>query len=228
MGLLQIPDIVFDVDDVLRSQGADPAILRARRPALVTLAEKAIQEGSPLLHPQVAFREFPVSGIRHDQLVLEGGFFRSAFLVKNLARAQKVVVILATVGDELEKHVLDIGSADILYALALDGVGSAAVEALANAACRYFETAVPEQGLQASIPFSPGMVGWSVEDGQKDIFRLMDGSESGVRLTESSMMIPRKSLSLVMGMGSGMTTAEKTCDYCPMQTSCRYQERFET
>ena len=39
MELLQKLELIFDVDAVLRGQGADATILRARRPGLVKIAE---------------------------------------------------------------------------------------------------------------------------------------------------------------------------------------------
>lgn len=90
---------------------------------------------------------------------------------------------------------------DLVYALALDGLGSAGVESLANAACRQFEIEAEEQHLEATIPLSPGMIDWSVEEGQPQIFDLLPAEEIGVKLTPSWVMIPRKSLSMVMGIG---------------------------
>ena len=52
MELQQNLDLIFDVDAVLRGQGADAAVLRARRPGLVKVAEKAMQESFSLLVSQ--------------------------------------------------------------------------------------------------------------------------------------------------------------------------------
>jgi hypothetical protein len=52
------------------------------------------------------------------------------------------------------------------YSLALDGLGSAATEALANAACTQTETEAKADGMQASIPLSPGMEGWPTGQGR--------------------------------------------------------------
>ena len=116
----------------------------------------------------------------------------------------------------------------MVYALAMDGAGSAAVEALANAACRYFEKQALEEGLQASIPFSPGMTDWAVADGQPQIFQLLGESGSIVTLTPSCIMVPKKSLTMVMGIGADLTSASKTCDFCSMRDSCRYQDHYAT
>ena len=58
MELQQNLELIFDVDAVLRGQGADAAILRARRPALVKVAEKARQESLAFLSPKVIYQEY--------------------------------------------------------------------------------------------------------------------------------------------------------------------------
>jgi hypothetical protein len=223
MELQQSLELRFDVDAVLRGQGADAARLRARRPALVRAAEAALQEGLPLLRPKVVYREFAVRGVKHERLLLGGGsYLESRLLVRQLASASRAVVILAAIGDALEKRVAETWEADMIHALALDGVGSAAVEALANAACLHFEQQAAERGWQASIPLSPGMADWPVETGQPQIFGLLGEETAGVRLTPGCVMIPRKSLTMLMGFGAALEAAGRTCDYCAMRATCRY------
>ena len=222
-------DLIFDVDAVLRGQGADPAILRTRQPALVTVAEKARQDSLAFLEPKVVYQELAVEGVLHERLLLEGKHKLDSRLVTgHLAKANRVIAILATIGDKLEEHVSQIWDSDMVYALAMDGAGSAAVEALANAACRYFEKQALEEGLQASIPFSPGMTDWAVADGQPQIFQLLGEGGSIVTLTPSCIMVPKKSLTMVMGIGADLTSASKTCDFCSMRDSCRYQDHYAT
>jgi len=57
MPLIKNWNLVLEVDQVLRAQGADPAILRTRRPALVEIAQQALEEGLPLLEPAVLYGE---------------------------------------------------------------------------------------------------------------------------------------------------------------------------
>jgi hypothetical protein len=227
MELQQNLDLVYDVDAVLRGQGADAAVLRARRPALVEVAERARQESLSLLIPRVVYREYAVAGVQHERLLLEGGSrIESKLLAGQLAAASKVIIMLATIGSELEERVSKIWDADMVYALALDGAGSGAVEALANAACLYFETQAAAKGLQASIPFSPGMVDWSVSEGQPQVFELLGPDGAIVNLTPSFIMIPRKSLTMVMGLGTNLDSSGHTCDFCTMRSTCRYQEHY--
>jgi hypothetical protein len=227
MELQQSLDLIFDVDAVLRGQGADAEVLRARRPGLVRVAEEAMQESFSLLQPKVVYQEFATESVQHERLILNNGLMlKSKLLVQHLAAASQIIVILATIGEVLEQHVSRIWDANMVYALALDGAGSAAVEALANAACQYFEEKAAGEGLQVSIPLSPGMVDWPVSEGQPQIFQLLGEAGTAVQLTPASVMIPKKSLTMVLGIGADMKSSGRTCDFCVMRQTCRYQDHY--
>jgi hypothetical protein len=136
--------------------------------------------------------------------------------------------MLCTIGPELEEHASRVMSSEMVRGLALEGAGSAATEALANSACRLFELEAETEGLQASIPLNPGMIGWTVSEGQPQIFSLLEGAQVGISLTPAAVMVPRKSLSMVLGLGPGMTNAGRTCDFCAMRETCRYQDHYDS
>jgi hypothetical protein len=46
-----------------------------------------------------------------------------------------------------------------------------------------------------------------------------------VTLNDSFLMIPRKSISMVLGIGSIPFTAGRPCDFCGLRETCRYQNR---
>jgi len=220
MPILRDWDLKLDVDQVLRGQGANPAVVRTRSPRLVELAGRALVEGLPLLEPVVLYHQFAVEAFQHDRLMLAGGATLTGSLVaQHLARSQYVLAVLCTIGDALERRARELVATESLYALALDGLGSAAAEELANSACRYFEA----DGMQSTIPLSPGMIGWPVEESQHQIFALLDASRVGVVLTESSVMTPVKSISMVLGLGHDVSSDSRICDYCTMRETCRYR-----
>ena len=220
-------ELEIGVDDVLRGQGADPMIVRKRSPHLITVAERAIQEGLLLIQPSVCYREYRLQDVWHERLIFVSGEHLSGKLVaRHLAAAQRIAIILCTIGDRLEKRSAEVWASDMVYSMALDGVGTAAVEALSAAACQYLSQQAESQGLQASIPISPGMIDWSVGEGQEQIFRLLEGEQAGVILTESFLMIPRKSATMVVGIGPNFITDGRACDFCNMRNKCRYQDQY--
>jgi hypothetical protein len=226
MPVLSNWELIIDADQVLRGQGADPAKIRQRSPRLIDLAERAIEEGSSLLKPALLYRRMEVDHVIHERIRLKGGGeLKGKLPATHLAPASEVLVILCTVGSDLEKRISQVMKTDLVYGLALDGLGSAGVEALTNAACRQFEIEAEMKHLEVTIPLSPGMMDWSVEDGQPQIFKLLPAEEIDVELTSSVVMVPRKSLSMVMGIGKQMITSGSICDYCSMAETCRYRDR---
>lgn len=227
MPVLEGWQLSIDVDQIFRRQGADPNIIRTRSPKLVQYAEKSLDVGRSLIEPKLLYKRVSIEEIRHEKLILEDGNSLSGRLITDhFAPASEVLVILCTIGSQLEEEVTRSMEKETLQALALDDYGSAAVEALANSACRRFEEEGKSQHLNTSIPLSPGMEGWPVEIGQPQIFRILPSDEIDVRLTDSYLMIPRKSLSMIIGVGEGQMLTGTTCDYCSLKETCRYQDHF--
>jgi len=215
----------LDVDSVLRGQGADPTLIRSRKPAVVTFAGRALDEGMSLLDPIVIYRTLQVESVRHERIALQGGaLFTAKLVAEHLSGAQEIVVIAATIGSGVEDLTSQMLNHDPMYALALDGFGNAAIETLAIAICRHFSEAASAEGMSASIPVSPGTMGWPTEVGQKEIFGVLHTDKFGLKLSSYGVMIPRKSLSMVVGLGPEMEQGANACTYCSMQGSCRYQD----
>jgi hypothetical protein len=226
-------NLQLTTDQVLRAQGADPDTIRSRRPALVSTTEVAISRGQPLMRPQVLYKKYKVKHFVHERLELipddtkQGNYSLSGQLIaEHLTQAHEVIVILCTIGSDLDNTVSSLFNVDPIAALALDGVGSAAVEMLAIQACNYFEIQAKNDSYNTSIPLNPGMIGWPLDAGQLQIFSLLDCEEIQVSLTESCMMIPQKSLSLVLGIGTDLSAIGSTCEYCSLKGICRYQNHY--
>lgn len=215
----------LNVDMVLRGQGADPNVLRKRSPQLIPIAQDALDEGMKLAQPVMVFERVNVRALRHERLILERGELSGAFVPQRLAAAEQIIALIVSIGDAVESRIAELMEDDPVYALALDGFGSAAVEAIAAQACREFEENAQAQGLKTTIPLSPGMLEWSVDQGQPQIFRLLDANNAGIQLTESFMMLPRKSTSAVLGLGKNISEQRHPCDYCAMNQTCRFQQR---
>ncbi len=210
---------------MLRSLGADPAVVRRRRSSALGVAEQAVAEGTPLLAPVVVSKSFVVTEFRHERLVLgDAGHLSGPLIAEHLHAARSVVVALCSIGPALEEAASSWFAEDPALSVALDGFGSAAVDLLATAMCERVDSSAEAEGLGTTIPLSPGLLGWPVAIGQRQIFALLDTASAGVRLTEGYMMIPKKSTSLVIGVGTDVEHVGESCDYCSMAATCRFRE----
>ncbi len=233
MPILNQWQITLTVDEVLHAQGAEPEAILARRPSFGKVTEEAIALGVPLLTPQVLFEEYPVKQLTHERIELDTdsnsprkSFLTGPLITQHLGRAQKVIVLVCTIGSQLDEMVSSLFKTNPLAAIALDGVGSAAVESLGIQACNYLEERARLQGLNTTIPLNPGMVGWPVEQGQPELFTLLDSEQIQVSLNESCMMTPNKSLSMVLGQGEDVSPVGTACDFCSLKGVCKYQAHY--
>ena len=70
-----------------------------------------------------------------------------------------------------------------------------------------------ERGLGATRRFSPGYCGWSVAE-QQELFSFLPDAFCGVTLTPSSLMIPVKTVSGIVGLGPGVVRSAYHCHVC--------------
>jgi len=106
----------------------------------------------------------------------------------------------------------------------LDSIGSEAVESVANEVNYIICQKAKTLGLRASPRSSPGYGKWDLTD-QTVLFGTTHAYRIGVRLNEHYMMIPRKSVSFGIGIGSVMVNAEDAtpCRRCS-RGGCEYRK----
>ncbi len=217
-------EINLSADDILRGEGADPERIKSRKPALVAAAERSIEEGFRLIHPTAMVETYPVAKHGHGMILLDGpGKLTGPLVVRHLAGARSITAAVCTIGEELEKYSCQIFNEDPLLAMAYDGLGNAAMEALGQQVCRRIAETAQLEMLTVSTPLSPGEPDWPVEIGQPEVFALNAAARQFVRITPGGMMIPKKTISFVVGIGSDMAQDEP-CEVCNLKGTCRYRK----
>ena len=209
---------------VLRTLGADPDTVRRRSSSALKVAEGAVEAGKSLLAPVVLTESFEVEEFRHERLKLGHGHLSGPLVAEHLHAARSVVLAICTIGPGVEEATSRLFADDPALALGLDAFGSAAVDLLGQAMCRIVDEKADASGEHTSVPLSPGLVGWPVASGQRQIFTLLDGDPAGVKLTDGYMMVPKKSTTMVIGVGPEVAHTGESCDYCSMAATCRYRE----
>ena len=182
-----------------------------------------------LLGPAVAYETHPITEIGYQQLSLEGNtVLHGSALSSVLSPAKELAVLVCTIGDKLEEKVTDyFDKSKPLQGLLLDGIGSAATDALIREVCRLIMRGASLRGYQTSSPLSPGGPSFPLSE-QWQLFKLVPAEEIGVRLTSTGLMVPRKSVSMVIGIGPQMKTWTKAeaCARCNFSKTCRYRIRM--
>jgi len=134
---------------------------------------------------------------------------------------------VCTVGPGLEaESARRAGEDQPLDALILDAYGSAAAEVAADALNFKLCAEARAAGVHPGARFSPGYPGWDIT-AQTPLLALLGADALGISLTESLMMLPRKSVSFATRLRPGAPTARndsaRRCARCGM-TKCAYRE----
>lgn len=216
-------ELNLNADDVLRGQGADPTVIRQRSPRLLSYAEQALIIGGALLQPRALVREVPVTAVRHERLLVEGGRLSGSVITAQLGAAASVCAVICTVGEEIENTIHNLEANNPVLAMAVDGLANAAVDELSRQICGRLADQAEAKNLKTSTPISPGSSAWPVEIGQPELFNLLNASVVEMSLNEAFLMHPRKSASFVVGIGQDMTISDP-CELCNLQEVCRFRQ----
>ncbi len=212
----------LEVEHVLRGQGIDPD--RAR-PDVVVAARGVLDEAQSLLAPAALYAILPMRDFQHQRVTLDGGaIFEGPLVARALAGATQVAFAVCTIGPALDERVTALFAEDPVRALALDGAGTAAVGEVTRMVRARICGKASLRELGAGMRASPGQEGWQLEQ-QRVLFSLVPAEEIGVRLTESCLMLPRKSISFVVGLGPEMRPDAVTCDFCSKRERCAWRVR---
>jgi hypothetical protein len=96
------------------------------------------------------------------------------------------------------------------------------VQEIASARHRAIAMEAADRGWRVGVPLSPGMEGWTLDEGQRFLFELI-GPTGSIRLTETAMMTPRHSLSMLIGLGPDIDTRQTICERCSARTRCPHR-----
>ncbi|MFX0099689.1 MAG: hypothetical protein ACFFCS_08910 [Candidatus Hodarchaeota archaeon] len=179
-------------------------IMKSKRS--LDMYEEAKEDLANLVKPAVGWNIFEIHAFSDDNITLkEGKKLGTGFFVKAIANASHLLVAVCTIGPDVEKKAKEyMNNNDTFKGYLLDSMASWAVGNLKDQFLDWVTFESPLDEFNTSFPYSPGMGKWPMED-QVVVFELLqeEASQAGVRLTDSLLMVPIKSQSLVMGLGKG-------------------------
>jgi len=185
--------------------------------AIQITLDGAIKKALSLIEGQGIYQEFPAVSIEEGILVTTEPQTRPFHLPfpgnNRMVGVEAVTVFVVTIGGILEQEVVEVfQQKEPLEGLFLDAAGSVAVETIADQLNNTITQDAVKQGWQTSVRFSPGYCNWKI-DLQRWVFQVLDTSGIGVRLTDSLLMIPQKTISGIIFQGKDLEPLNP-CEEC--------------
>jgi len=140
-------------------------------------------------------------------------------ITSQMRKAKSVALFLCTIGPQMENWSKElIKEGEFLKGYMVDAIASESVEQAMEQTHNHLEQHMRKEGLGITNRFSPGYCKWPVAD-QHKFFSLLPAGFCGITLTDTSLMIPIKSVSGIIGIGPEAKRLDYACKICD-DTSC--------
>lgn len=184
------------------------------------LSARALAE----IQPRIVLRHFPLDARGH----LTGTSFAplGEDVRTMLAPCHEAVLLAATLGAASERLLLREQARSAADAVLMDAVLSAAIEEVCDRAEAALRREAAAQGLYLTDRFSPGYGDMPLRQSREICEVLSVNRAIGLTVSSSGIMIPRKSVTAIMGVSRGPVARRPSgCAGCSARATCLLARR---
>ena len=205
--------VPFRMAEVVRTLGYEAEVPDYVQQALEILWQQT-QERVAI---QCGYTRLPITMDSQNFSCADQTFACGALIGRHLRDAREIAVFVATLGAEFDRWSEDFfQQSDPFQGYLSNIIGSILAENVVDWLESSLQVDLDFDELQRSNRLSPGYCQWDVAEQQK-LFALLPPRFCGITLNESSLMTPIKSVSGVIGIGSGLERREYGCSLCDRQ-----------
>ncbi len=176
-------------------------------------------EGGYILKDNIGFDN------QNYNLIIDTTFFSVKKIVfSQIKKAGKAALFLCTAGPDIgewSKKLMSEG--ETFKGYVVDVVGSEVVETAMDRIQDSLEKEMKQKDLFITNRYSPGYCGWEVSEQQK-LFSFFPQDFCSVKLSDTSLMYPVKSVSGVIGIGKEVSKKNYPCRFCD-DRNCIYRDK---
>lgn len=216
----------FGLKDLLISKKSLAQSLGYVNRKIPQLVEQIIEDFFNLLpeyfSPNGSFKVFKDVAFQEKGFVVNDVFFNAGEIIAgNLNKSSELAFFAVTAGSGLDSWSNKMMAEDnILFSFIIDTAGSDIAEMLADTIENKISEYANKKNCHITNRYSPGYCGWNLNE-QKKFFSLLPVKFCGITLTDSSLMIPIKSVSGVVGIGENVVKKNYQCSICEMENCFR-------
>ena len=149
-----------------------------------------------------ALREFEGVGMGFsaERVVIpeSDSLFRGENMLRLLKKCDYATLLVCTIGETIVKKIEVLTKSSLADAYYLERVAAWMADYMAEYIGTIIETEIRKNGYEPTFRYAAGYGDWGLE-AQSEIMRLTEAGKIGVSITESFIMVPRFSVSAVIG-----------------------------
>ena len=179
------------------------------------LPDKVTQQETSIIIEEV--RQWLCPQFCYQVVKEQPSFDMGKIILRQLRGSEAYALFVCTSGIEYEEYQQRLkAQGDMVRVFIADALGSVIAEKCADQMEATLQENINKLGWHHTNRFSPGYCGWHVSQ-QQLLFPLFEGHTCGVQLTDSSLMVPIKSVSGIIGIGKKVRKLDYTCGLCDFQ-----------
>ena len=221
--ILVFNDLSISLSDVYLAMGCDMSLSNS---SLEDEVNDILSQISSFIRPRFSYFSIPGHLSLSSSLlqVADQSFSIGKIIAHQLKQSECFVFFVATAGAEFEEWQQNLSiKNDMLKSFIADAIGSVIAEKTADAMEKDLEVNILDT-FKHTNRFSPGYCGWHVSEQQKLFSLFSDGNPCGISLTDSSLMLPIKSVSGVIGVGREVRKLDYSCGLCSFANCFRSKQ----
>ena len=165
----------------------------------------------------------PAGSINVEKQIFYNGhtlFDPGSIIINQVKYSSSLALLLATLGESFDVWSKSLAKDDMLASYIADIIGSLMVERVIDNLESTIISVAAFRGVRCSNRFSPGYCQWLVQE-QKQFFPLLPPEFNFVKLLDSCLMTPLKSISAIIGLGKNVKKGAYHCQICDLQNCYR-------
>lgn len=192
---------------------------------LDTKLNKYIDLVNQKIKPSFIYRIFDIEISDKVSLINTNVNFTGSDIINHFNGASKCVVMAATLGLESERVLSYLSKIKLAEAVIFDAVCTAKIEEVCDKCESEVEKWAEENSYFTNFRYSPGYGDFPLEH-QRQIVNLLSCEKSiGLTVTDSSLLIPQKSVTAVIGVFEDKQKEQKhNCETCSLKDKCMFRK----
>ncbi len=195
------------------------------------LIDRCMAEIQHAAKPRTVYRIFSVAQVHPDAVSFAGTGLQipGSDLCRHLRGCHGAVLFAATLGEGVDRCIRTAQITDMARAVVLDCCASAMVESVCSAAEGELRAEAVLRGEFLTARFSPGYGDVPLMV-QRDFLAVLEaGKRIGLSASAENLLIPRKSVTAVMGIANHpVSGALAGCKTCALRGKCEFRRRGTT
>lgn len=198
---------------------------------LLHIIRECIESTKEIINPRFIYRKYKIKKSKFSnskgKVYLEGAnlILQSDDVYDLFIDCDECILMSATLGLEIEREIRKLTYTDLTRGVITDACSTTAIEEVCDIVQDSIEKELIKNNKYITYRYSPGYGDLSIEK-NVDINNILNSQkEIGLTVTNSGIMIPRKSVVALIGISNKeINKSKKSCENCNNRYNCKYKK----